>query len=483
MDISLPEIGGKLIACYIDNPDLFEEANCANLIFTKVFPNASTQIAYDIIKDSHAKGIKIDYTLIQRQLVSRGIKSKEAFTDIGIYLNSYVPNQIAKQYTEALFEEYLSSALTKKIEKSGGAIKSGAKPIDVLEELKDFIINVDSKINNVNKDQNIMDAFDKALQRIKDLRSGVIEQYGFTFGLKVLDSKTGGIGPGITVLAGSKGGGKTTTLVQVLIHNAIIKNYPVKFFSLEMKPDDIIINMWSHLKEINSFALRTGSFDDDQEKAIEATRAVFNERKDKLSIDDTGGITWQYFESSVRAWRKKNKIPLNQSMLVMLDYLQLMKNAPEEMRMSKEERIEHIMNELMRICKNENISLLLLSQFSRDVDKRGDRAKSNHKEGKKYNNGSELDIGDFRPSMGDLKGSSAIESSAVMIILLFRPDYVGLESTVINGETKDLRGLCEMNIVKNRFGLPQCVYAKFVGKYSMLKDYDEPKEGASEDAF
>nr|WP_298661105.1 DnaB-like helicase C-terminal domain-containing protein [uncultured Flavobacterium sp.] len=476
MNVALPEMAGRLIACYIDQPDLFEDAKCENLVFAKIFPTNVTSLSYQILKECHTKGIKIDLTLLSSQLSHKGITTKEVYFEVGTFMPAYLPPQMVGQYVDALFKDYLSQSLSKKLNKAKVEVDSDTDPMQVISEMKDYIISVESSVNNVNKDKSISEAFDIAMQRIKDLKDGVIEQYGYTWGIKKLDEKTGGIGPGITVLAGSKGGGKTTTVVNVLVHNAIYKNTPVKFFSLEMKPDDIVINMLSHIKEINSFAMRRGFVDDEQFTELSKAKSLF---KENISIDDTGGITWQYFESSVRAWRKKNKVPLNQTMLIMLDYLQLMKNTPDEMRMSKEERIEQIMTELMRICKNENLSLLLLSQFSRDVDKRGEQAKKNAAEGTKYGRDGKMDIGALRPSMGDLKGSSAIEANAVMIILLFRPDYHGLE---FDSKGNDLRGLCEMNIVKNRFGNPQAVYAEFEGKYSRLTDYDEPEEN-KEDVF
>ena len=101
-----------------------------------------------------------------------------------------------------------------------------------------------------------------------------------------------------------------------------------------------------------------------------------------LTIDETGGITWQYFETKIREFRRKHMIPKGENILGMLDYLQLLKNSPDEMKMSKEERVEHIMTEIMRVCKHENVCLVLLSQFSRDLDERGNAVKNSLMDGR-----------------------------------------------------------------------------------------------------
>ena len=133
-----------------------------------------------------------------------------------------------------------------------------------------------------------------------------------------------------------------------------------------MKATDIIKNTLANLVEINSKSIREGNLSEDDMTTLKAQkeRVIKN-----LTIDETGGITWQYFETKIREFRRKHKIPKGENILVMLDYLQLMKNSPDEMKMSKEERVEHIMTEIMRVCKHENVCLVLLSQFSGDLDK------------------------------------------------------------------------------------------------------------------
>jgi replicative DNA helicase len=72
--------------------------------------------------------------------------------------------------------------------------------------------------------------------------------------------------------------------------------------------------------------------------------------------------------------------------------------------------------------------------------------------------------------MSDLKDSGAIEANAVQIWLLYRADYY--ENNPVDKDSgMSLKGLCEINIAKNRYGSTGKVYVKFEGKYSAFKDY------------
>jgi len=131
---------------------------------------------------------------------------------------------------------------------------------------------------------------------------------------------------------------------------------------------------------------------------------------------------------------------MTQTILCPIDYLQLMSNTADEIKgTSDEQRISKICKELTRITKSENVAIVLLSQLSRPP--KGEIP---------------------RPKMSDLKGSGAIEANAILVLLLFRPEY----SNILQDENgRDLRGLCEINPAKGRYIKPEPVYVRFEGKY------------------
>jgi len=369
---------------------------------------------------------------------------------IANWIGNYPDENTLIYYVTTLFSERAAKYLAPQIQKAYNKLTSSSiDAIEVMEELKGAITNIELVLNDVSHEKKIGDVFEAALQRILDLKNNVIEQNGFSFGLKELDARTGGINQGVNVIAATPGGGKTSLLINLIMANAIDDSIPVLFFSLEMPAVEIMTNIISNYTEINSRALRQGSVEEDDIARIETLRKRL---KDNFTIDDTGGVTWQYIEARVRAFRKQHKIPLSKSLLVLIDYLQIMNNSADEKRLSKEEQIEVRCNEIQRMSKNLNLSTVLLSQFSR----------------------MEKDRKVPRPKMSDLKGSGAIEACAILILLLFRPD---LHEIFADDKGRDLRGLCEINPVKGRYIKPEPVYARFEGKYSKFKDYIPPEDG------
>jgi replicative DNA helicase len=448
---------------YAANPDsLF---HVQNLVRPDIFTTLTTKEAYKIITEYHQKNIKLDGAILFRLLIKAGVPQANC-TDVAAFSETpYLSQEQLIEYVTILFNDYVKRYLTSFFERT---IISLAKndPISEMMRVKDVITQVELAVNNVSKDKSIKVMFDETVQRIKDLKTGTIERYGFSWGLPSLDKKTLGIVQGINVVAADKGGGKSSLLINIIVENAIVNPIPLLFFSMEMTAIEVLTNVIANMRRINSRALRTGGVDDEQLLSIEQIK---NRLHESFTIDETGGITWAYFEAKVRAHRKKHKIPPSQTMLVLLDYLGLMKNMPEESRMSKEEKVEQTCTELMRICKNENIALVKLAQFSREGSKRGNDT---------FNIKTEEDkLRAMRPRMTDLKGSSAIESNAVSIILLYRAEYYGI--TEVNG--KSLIGLCEINIAKGRYVEPKPVYVNFQGKYNLFTDIEEGLGAEKED--
>lgn len=451
----LIKIEARLLGAYMHNQDAF--VNCQHLVSATIFTNGVYRESYKIIKKLWAANIQPDIQILFAAVKKLGYGPSDA-ASVCTFTNGYLSELQVLEYVYILFDEYTRQFLIPKLNTALLQLQGGADSIESIGGLKEAISKVELAINNVSKEKSIKIQFKETIKRIKDLKTGIIEQPGFSWGLPSLDEKTIGILHGINIVAATKGGGKSSMLINIIVHNVLKLRQPLLFFSLEMPAIEVLTNVIANVKRINSRALRTGSLDENELLSLEE---IENRLDESFVIDETGGITWEYFEVKVKSFRTKNKIPYNKPILVLLDYLGLMKNSVSEARMSKEEKIEQICNELMRICKNENIALVKLAQFSRESDRRG-----NDKFNVKTIND---ELKAFRPRMSDLKGSAAIESNAVTILLLYRPEYYGI--TEANG--KDLRGICEINVAKGRYVNPGPLYVKFNGKYNLFEDYVE----------
>jgi len=448
------DIEQKLLGAYIENQDLF--IKCQHLVSSNIFTKGVNRSAYSLIKKLHEKNVKPDMAILFSQL--KKILPSTECAKISLFVFEYTYSSQPEQYVIILFNNYVANYLMPILYNSHAKLLAETSDsLEVMTAVKDAITNVELVINNVNSDISIEDVFDRTVKRIEDLKNNKIKSMGFTFGLEALDKKTGGLTRGMTVIGAVPGAGKSSLILNIIRHNTIKSDVPTVFFSLEMPSIEIMTNLIAAECEINSFSLRSGNIMDEDMARI---KNVKNKLKSNFLLDDKGGITWQYVESKLRDFRKKRKIPIETTILVALDYLQLMGISPEEARgMTEEGKIEKKCNELTRIAKNDNVAFVLLSQLSREVMKRTIP----------------------RPIMSDLRGSGAIEACSQLILLMYRPDYHNIFK---DDEGRDLTGLCEINPVKARYAQPKAVYARFHGKYSKFSDYEEEgiKTGG-EDAF
>lgn len=454
--MDLKEKEREILNLYADNADLF--VGCEHLIFESLWSTKFNQVKYKIISYNHSRGKKSDTYLLSNLLIKSGCSKKE----IGIEVSE--PNyKIAKnvaEYVKDIFDEYCKRKLLPKLHQVYSELDSEIADVNgCLEGLKSLIGDIEAIKNNLSIEKKTTDIFDQAFQELMDAQDNVKEVIGYPTGLKDLDKVCGGLKQEVIVIGSPPGSGKSSLMVNIIDNVAIKQGKPVAVFSLEMPATQLMKNMWANNLTINSYAIRGGGLLDEDLKKVKSYKQRL---KDNLVIDDTPGITWQYMEARIRNMRKT--IPMTELIVVVVDYLQIMRNSPEETRgVSSEEQLGLRSNGLMELSKRYNLCMIELSQLSRDVGKRENK----------------------KPTMGDLKGSGAIEANAVIILLLFRADYYETDP-MENGMS--LKGLCEINIAKNRYGETKRIYVKFEGKYSAFKDYtpdsdDIAKGGDSGEPF
>ena len=438
--MDLKEKEREVLNLYADNADLF--VNCEHLVFENLWSTNFNKVKYKIIKYNHDKGKKSDTYLLSNMLIKAGCNKKE----IGLEVSE--PNyKIAKnvdEYVKDIFDEYSKRQLTPLLQRVHSELSSELGDVSsCLEDLKTAVNDIESIKNNLSVDKKATDIFDQAFNELMEAQNNVKEIVGYSTGLTDLDKVCGGLKQEVIVVGSPPGSGKSSLMVNIIDNVAIKQGKPVAVFSLEMPATQLMKNMWANNLTINSYAIRGGGLLDEDLLKVKKYKQRL---KDNLVIDDTPGITWQYMETRIRKMRKT--VPMNELIVVMVDYIQIMRNTIEETRgISSEEQLGLRSNGLMELSKKYNLCMIELSQLSRDVGKRENK----------------------KPVMGDLKGSGAIEANAVIIILLYRADYYETDP-MDNGMS--LKGLCELNIAKNRYGETKRIYVRFEGKYSAFKDFD-----------
>jgi len=446
----------EVLNLFADNADLF--VNCEHLVFDNLWSTNFNKVKYKIIKYNHEKGKKSDTYLLSNMLIKAGCNKKE----IGLEVSE--PNyKIAKnvdEYVKDIFDEYSKRQLTPLLQRVHSELSSELGDVNsCLEDLKTAVNDIEAIKNNLSIERSVHDIHDDALKELLDAQATEGELIGYSYGLRDLDKLTCGAKQEVILVIAPPAAGKSTLMVHITKSIAIDQKKPVCIFSLEMPATQLMKNIWANALQINSYGIRSGGLSDENLLRVKNFKSVL---KDNLVIDDTPGITYQYMETRIRKMRKK--IPLDVVIVVMVDYVQIMRNIPEETKGFSEEAQHGLRsNGLLELSKRYNLCLIELSQIARETGKRENK----------------------EPLLSDAKGSGSWEANSVQCWAIFRPEYY--EKDPMDGDIS-LKGLCKIKVLKNRYGSIGDIYTRFKGHLSSFEDYDRDSNdiitgGSSGDEF
>lgn len=243
---------------------------------------------------------------------------------------------------------------------------------------------------------------------VSTLLAGAIDRYtalsegrmkpGMRTGFSQLDDLIDGLKPGkVYGIAARPSVGKSSFSRSMALRVAEAGN-TVLFCSQEMPNEEQTDCIVSELGRIDNQRLQTGRFSqDDWERMVEAIERA---RELPLHFDDQGALTLADVRSKARAVKGLR--------LLIVDYLQLCKSTLKGK--STTDEIGEISGGLKALSLEMNIPVVVLSQLSRDVEKRGEK----------------------EPKLSDLRGSGDIEQDLDVVLFLWTADEAadGLSRTV-----------------------------------------------------
>jgi len=253
------------------------------------------------------------------------------------------------------------------------------------------------------------------MQNLEQAKATSSTLTGLDTGFVRLNERTSGLQrKDLIILAARPSMGKTSLAVNICAHAALRAGKKVAVFSLEMSSEALVRRLLAAEARVDQRRLSTGYLaKSDWPKLTMAAQALQDAR---LWIDDTPGAT--VLELSAKARRLKQESGLD---LVMVDYLQLMTGGSSFA--SRNEEVSAISRGLKAMAKDLDVPMLVLSQLSRQPDRRG---------------------GDHRPQLSDLRESGSIEQDADVVMFIVRP-------SVYEKDVDDPR-LAQLIIAKQRNG-------------------------------
>lgn len=210
---------------------------------------------------------------------------------------------------------------------------------------------------------------------------------GLPTGFGRLDDLLNGLEPGLLILAGRPGMGKTT-LANLIAANVAATGVPVLYVSYENSRDNLILKHLCRLSGIAETQVRRGLADP---VVLGVQAQAFGKQAATLYyIEATAGTTVEAIRAQGRQLRQRHN---SETMLVIVDYLQKM--APTAGFDGLRENVGAIAAQLRDLSRELNAPVLALASLNR----------AGYEEGK-------------TPGMANLKESGDIEYGADVVMLL-----------------------------------------------------------------
>ena len=406
-----------LLNCLLINFDAIEIT--VQTLSIEAFYFKNHQEIYKAIVFNYKNNMPLEIIMLITYLQDNGILKKIGGIKVLTELISQVPNLIyLEEYIQLIKDKFLRRSLIKLGYK---AINSGYItniPIEVtLNDFEGQLFNLTNEI----KKQKLFSGTELLNNIFLELKKKSLNPIvpGLNSGFYDLDALTQGFQKSeLIIIAGRPSMGKTALGLTMTLNIIKTSKLPVLFFSLEMAKEQIMYRILAMETNISPMKLRSGKLS--QSDWIKLNKIIQIISKLPLFIDDTPELSIQ----DIRLKIKTLIFEQTQIKLILIDYLQLMKNLKFKSE-NRVEEISQITRSLKNLAREFNIPIIALSQLSRNVENRVDK----------------------RPILADLRESGSIEQDADLVLMLYRNKYYN--------STQDIDlipSLTELIIAKQRNG-------------------------------
>ena len=377
-----------VLNCLIFNPEIIELT--IETLPIKAFYFKNHEQIYKTLVFMYSSQLSIDIFSLTTFLQENGLLQEIGGMGILIELMNEIPNSFdLEKYIRLIKDKFLRRSL----------IKLGYRTVNVsyitnipleksLEQLENELLYLTTQTKKILV-SNSAEILNELFFKLKN-QSLKASLPGLSSGFSNLDFLTQGFQKSeLIVLAGRPSIGKTALSLNIALNSLKISKLPVIVFSLEMSKQQIMQRILGIETNISQTQLKTAQLYKNDWLKINKTIRFLS--KLPFFIDDNPNISILEIRSKI----KQILIEQNQIGLVIIDYLQLIKNS----NLNTQNRVQELSNitrSLKNLAREFNLPIIALSQLSRNVETRIDQ----------------------KPILSDLRESGSIEQDSDLVLLL-----------------------------------------------------------------
>lgn len=409
------------------------------------FYSESHKIIFDAMKQLYLTNKPVDFVSVVDALTKR--EQLEAVGGINYIttLTNVVPSAAYHaHYTEIVKRD---STLRHLIEECSKIITKAydADDTSVLAEAEKSIYEIGQQ-GAPSGLEKMAGSFNDAMSTFEEINKNGGQTLGLKTGFIALDKKLGGLQKSdLIIIAARPGLGKTSLAMNIATNAAIESRAKCAVFNLEMNKEQLAQRMLCSVAGVDMTKARGGELtEQDWLKLWNAHTKLVDTQ---IYCDDSSLNKPSQIIQKCRKLKRERGLDL-----IVIDYLQLM--TGEKKSDNRQTEVAELSRQMKTLAKELNVPVLVLSQLSRDIDKR-----PNH-----------------RPVLADLRESGAIEQDADIVIFIERKGgpETATSATGGFGNFEDINAQmqarggesfeAELIVAKFRNGEPGSVFVGWDGK-------------------
>ena len=417
----------------------------SEILTPESFYESRNQMVYTAIRDLAVEEKPVDVLTVTDWLAKNGTLEEVGGPGYVAELCSRVASSANVEYhVQIVAQKYLARQL---VTYGSNIVSKAYNETTDVDDLMEEAGNSLTELSQHYKKKNYTQVNPVIAQTVNNIQAAAANSDGITgvaSGYHKLDDITSGWqASDLIIIAGRPAMGKTSFALSMAKNIAVDYRVHIGFFSLEMSNEQLMSRMISNVCEIEGSKILSGQLRRDEWDRLD--KRVNYLLDIPMYLDDTPGLNIFDLKAKARRMVREDGVKI-----IIVDYLGIV-NSRGLRFSNRQEEVRKITEELKNLAKELNIPVVALCQLNRDVEKREGL------EGK-------------RPQLGDLRESGAIEQHADIVLFVHRPEYYRIYQ---DDNGRDLHGMAQIIIAKNRKGATKDVLLTFRGEFTRFEDPED----------